>query len=487
MNTHYGSKLIYSGLAIILINLQQFLLLPIITQNLGVEQYGIWTQILTAVNLIVPLALLGLPNAFVRYSSGNKDRSSIASNYYTILALIVIACIIFSLIYFLAGDFIIINFIKTDEDITNIIRLSALLILVKGISQYTISYFRTFQLEKLYSFFQVLYSLVTLVAILTVVVLGFGLYEIIYSILIVDCILILITQIIIFKKIGFESPNKKLIKTLLLFSLPLLPVSISNWVISASDRYVIGYFLPVTEVAVYAGAYTLSMFVQFIYAPFYAFLFPKVSELWVSKDYYTLQKVFYYSNKVPLIFSIPIILFWGIFGSDTLSIITGARVLVPIGLILIISSGYIFYYIAHYHIQVIMLAEKTTITMYSSIICAIINIIGNIILVPLWGITGAAFVTLLTFFLLMVYVRHKAKKLFIINFQWIFLLKTFAASILMSLIVLWIRYTFYTNIDIYNLSFMFFIGGFTYIIFILIFRVFKKEDIDLIKSFIKAK
>ena len=53
------------GFTNVLVALSGLLLLPIVTKNLGIQDYGIWAQISVTIGFIAPPVLLGLPGALV--------------------------------------------------------------------------------------------------------------------------------------------------------------------------------------------------------------------------------------------------------------------------------------------------------------------------------------------------------------------------------------------------------------------------------------
>ncbi len=61
------------GFTNILIALSSIILLPILTNNLNVNEYGIWIQISVTLNLMSALTTLGLPYTMVRYFPAFKS------------------------------------------------------------------------------------------------------------------------------------------------------------------------------------------------------------------------------------------------------------------------------------------------------------------------------------------------------------------------------------------------------------------------------
>jgi O-antigen/teichoic acid export membrane protein len=487
MNAHYGKKLLVLFLVTSTVYLQKFLLIPVLSRNLGMEIYGIWSQITVAVAFLVPFCLLALPEAFVRFSAGKTDKIEISRNYYTVLFSIITAGFFVSILFFASAGSISATFIKTDKEILPLVRAAALLLFFQCLSQFSTDYFRTFQKEKIYSLLQLFLAIGTIVLALAAIAAGYGLYQIIISVIFIHVIIFVFSQIIISRDIGWHRPDSRSLKSFLLFSLPLFPVSVFQWIVNTSDHYIIGFFLPVTEVAKYSACYTLSLVIMFFYAPFYVILMPKLTESWELKDENNLRKVLHYSNKLPLLISIPIVFGYAVLYEQILKVIVGESVQVSVLLIPAICIGYILFFIGGYYALVFSLVRKTKYTTLGYIVGAITNIVGNVILVPLMGIFGAAIMTLATFLIQTLYLARKSKEFYDLGLNWDFLWKSVAAAIGMFLLLMFLKPYLLSFGD---LSFIFIsaaVGGGAYFVLLFMMGVFKKEEIELVRDLLAGK
>lgn len=482
MSGFYGRKLFFLFFTYIAFYLQGFFLVPILSRSLGIEAYGVWSQIRVAVDFLVPFCLLALPASFVRFSAGEKDKCEIARNYYTVLSAIIFGGIVICGVYFLFSGFIGRTFIKTEKSVVSIVELSSILILARCLSQYSVDYFRTFQREKLFSFLQLVPSVAIILMALVLVRNGYGLFQIIFAIILIYFALYIYAQILIAREIGWSFPDFRLLKRFLYFSLPLFPVSILHWIISLSDRYVIGYFLPVTAVATYSACYMLSMVIIFFYAPFYAILPAKLTELWEGENQGTLQRVFHYSNKLPLLIAIPAVFGLTILSVEILRMMTGKDLPDALIVVPVVCAGYLFLYIGGFYVEVFSLAKKTKYTTFGHGIAAVTNIIGNIIHVPVMGIVGAAIMTMFTFFVQMLYFMKKSKNFYDINLKWNFLWKCLAGALVMAITLLLIKPWLLQFGDLVMIFASIIIAAVIYAGVVLSLDFFGKDDLELVKA-----
>jgi O-antigen/teichoic acid export membrane protein len=487
MGNHYGKKVIYSFAALLVINLQQFLLVPIISRSLGVEVYGIWSQIQAAVNFLLPLALLSLPDAFTRFTAAKENKNDIANNYYTVLFTILLFSLVIASFFYFMAPVISNTFIKTKLTTIHLVQIASFLIIVQAVNKHSLGYFRTFQNEKPYSVLLISQNLVLILIVLLLVNFNYGLREIIISIIVVYGFVYIITQFIIIKKIGICLPDFRILKPLLLFSLPLLPIGFFSVINNISDRYVIGYFLPVTEVAKYSASYSLAMTVQFFYAPFFLFLFPKITSLWESKEFHTMNKVINYSNKLPLLVTIPVVFASGILCKEFLLLITGQYLNVSFLLIPVICIGYVFLYVGEYYAYILSMVKVTKYIMFGFMIASIVNIVCNILLVPIMGILGASAVTMLTFFVQMLYFIFKSGKYYKLHLKWDFLWKSILSGLIMGACIYFLKQALQGFSNEIILFILVPSGAVIYLLSSFLMGIADKEEIDLVKSLISIK
>ena len=87
----------------ILIALSTFILLPILTKNLTINEYGVWNQIIVTISLITAISTLGLTYTMMWFLPSIKEKLKIKEEYYSLFLVVVISSLLISLIFFLIG------------------------------------------------------------------------------------------------------------------------------------------------------------------------------------------------------------------------------------------------------------------------------------------------------------------------------------------------------------------------------------------------
>jgi len=186
--------------------------------------------------------------------------------------------------------------------------------------------------------------------------------------------------------------EKECFKELFRFSKWILISSFALMFFRRLDVLMLTYFKDEQAVGFYSAGFTLAWSLEILIRSFMIVLLPKVSKLT------TKTQLIQYTKKslrftIPIFFCLSPVFFIAkpliltLYGTEYVSSINVFRLLVIGRLTTIISSpiGLIAFSI-----------NKPQIISYSSILLLFMNFIGNYILIPLYGATGAAIVTLLS-------------------------------------------------------------------------------------------
>jgi O-antigen/teichoic acid export membrane protein len=425
----------------------QFLLIPIFCRGLGIKSYGVYTQITGSINFLLPFALLALPEVLLRFIPSVEDKEKKSHIYFTVLFNVFLSSIIIACVFFLLGGFINKYFIKSSDETVTVIYYSVLLLLFQCLSLVVNYYFKSVQNLKVVVIFQIFQALASIIIVFFTIIFNQDLKFVFIGFFCIHLFIFIIGQWIIQREISFSMPQMHLLKKFIPYSLPLFIYAILEWVVNASDRYVIGYYLKINEVGNYSVIYSVSMLIMFIYAPFFMFITPKLSHCFDNKDFYTFNKVLYLSNKIPLIITIPVIIFLTVNFHSVYFLITGGVFTNSPLLFFLISTSYVFYYVGWYYAQSFYLLKKTKYITYAYVFAGLINLFINISLVPHIGITGASISNFTTFFFLFLYYRVMAKKHicdFKLGFDYFF--KIIISTLIMGAVIFLLNfYIIFTN------------------------------------------
>ena len=195
----------------------------------------------------------------------------------------------------------------------------------------------------------------------------------------------------------FKVSDLNLAKRIFNYSGPLIVMSILSWMINYFDRYAIDFFLDSDEVGIYNASYGLgSRFFLFLSPIFITILTPKIySNIKLYKKKKILENVLKYYTLISF-FLVPIIYFtYDFLGNLLLSDNYSSGFYLISG----INLGY-FFLTTCFIFEIIFYSEGfTKYIFYTTLIAALFNILLNIYLIPIYGLTGAMLSSIFTFFI----------------------------------------------------------------------------------------
>lgn len=368
-----------------------FLLLPLYTAALSKDQFGTVDLIVQTANLIVPIATLAITESVVRF--GLDRHYSKKTIFSSALSIIFIGLAFVAIVLpFFSGT----KFIKGYSGILFIYVVTACIKLL--VSEFV----RAKQYIKLYAFNGILTTFCMLMFnILFLVVFKWKINGYLLAIILSDAISIIFLFFVarLWKYISFKSINRKVLKEMLIFSVPLMPAMIMWWITNVSDRFMVRGFLGNDANGLYAAAYKIPTIVTTIYS-----MFSQAWNLSAITEYDSKQKNRFYTN---------------VFNSNQSVIYVVAAgillILIPLHSILIDAKFFeayvftpllvvasIFTCFTSFFGSIYAATKKSINSFVTIFFAAVLNIILNIILIPTIGINGASLATLLSYMLVFI-------------------------------------------------------------------------------------
>jgi len=467
------------GLVTVFRTLRGIILLPVITKLLGAEQYGTWTQLTVTLGLITPLVLLGLPQALLRYVAGEKDKKKMQNGVYSVLIIVL-------LLSFLAA----VGFVLLAEPIGSFfqapplfIYLLSLLITFEVLSIVLLFALRALQQIGKYAAFIMFQTLGEVFFAVLLLLLGYGLLGVILSFLVIHIITFIMLLWLVIRKIGFRMPTFSHIGQYFSFGFPLFISNISYWIVTSSDRYLIGFFLGILSVGYYAPAYAIGNMLNIFVVPFAVVLPGVFAKLYDEKSITQIQTFMRYSLTYFLFLAIPAIFGLSLLSHQLLIIFSTQEIadnsyfVIPFVLLSILLYG-VYIIIS----QNIHLVKKTKTLGSIWLLAALLNIGLNIFFIPLFGLLGAAITTLAVYVLAALLTYYYASRKLTVSVDWIAIGKSLLASIVMALFI------FLINPHSIAVLILTIIGAsLLYVVLLILLGAVQQKEIRFLKELISTK
>ncbi|MFG6394853.1 MAG: oligosaccharide flippase family protein [Lachnospiraceae bacterium] len=187
--------------------------------------------------------------------------------------------------------------------------------------------------------------------------------------------------------------NKEYWKYALTFNLPLIPHYLSNYVLSQSDRLMIGYMAGKSQAAFYSVSYTISTMMLLIVSAINNSLIPYIYKAVDLEERKNIKKV-----TRPLIILVAFLcIITMVFAPEIILIFAGSKYADAVYIIPPVAGSvfYIFVYSLFSHIEYFY--KKTGFISVATCISAIVNFIMNFIFIKLYGYYAAGYTTLVCY------------------------------------------------------------------------------------------
>lgn len=370
-----------------------FITLPIYTKYLTQTEYGVYDLIATIVSLIIPIITLQIQLAVFRHLIGEKELVAKKRIITTSLVFVTFtSCITVLLALFLFRD------VSWGLKITIIIYfiLDTYKLLILQIS-------RALNYNKHYAISSIIDSFANLILVIPFIVFwNLGLQGLLLSITLSTLIglLYLIKKCNIKEYVDFRLYSKESLIDLLKYSVPMIPNTVSWWIVNTSDRLIITGFLGIDKNAIYAASNKIPSIYNLVFNAFVMAWQESTSRNAEQKDvseYYSSTFSYLYNflvGGIIVLISITPILF---------NILIDESYAEAFYQIPILYMGLFFSSFGSFYGGIYVGLKNTKKIALSSGLAAIINIIINLFLVQTCGLYAASISTLISYFIIMIY------------------------------------------------------------------------------------
>ena len=423
------------GVTQVLARLKGLIFLPLIAKVLGITDYGLWMQVAVTVNVIVPIASMGLGYTLPRYIPGQEEKSKVGTFYAVLLFSLGIATLISAGVMCVA-PFIARTFFGGEQYLA-VVRVIGLLIPAGVLNATSLNFFRATSQFKKYAMLHVLSEFITIPIVVVAVFQGYGILGAVQALFVGRLLAVVMIMVIIVRDRGFVKPVFKEFPAYLKFGIPLIITTFAYGLIKISDRYVISFFMGIRSVGYYSIGFALSEAVLIAAMPVIITLSPTIAMFWKKDDIHSVKRYLRGSLRYYLMLSLPVLVSLPFVGNKMLNIFSVSKTAHICGqLIPLISLGLFFYGLSTFFSRVFFLREKSHLSALTWGACGLLNIGANIVLVPRYGLMGAAVATMVSFFAAnIICLLYAIKKDLYFGIPWVFALKSIIASLGMLFLI----------------------------------------------------
>lgn len=372
----------------------RFLRKTVLAQYLGPGDLGLFSICLTIGTIITLVAGLGFESAIVKYVAEYKEDKNKLSQ-------LVSSAFITMFIFGVFAGAVLFVFSTALADIFNMPSLSLLLKIFGLMFPFTLLLSIVFGLlaglRKMiyFSYVNISHVFLIFLFILIFVLAGVGVRGAVLGYVLAEIVIVCIFIILIRKYIHFTvHAYKQTTKKLISFGSRMVGANALNLITNHVDILLIGYFLTATDVGYYSIAVALANLISFVPSSIQRVTYPATSEYWSKNNRAGLIKMIDKSMKYSACFLLLVGLGMGFYAKEIIAGVFGKEFIyaaLPLCVLLIarVARGSTVVPIG----GSLAAVGRPDLSFKANSISSAVNVVLNVLLIPAFGILGAALAT----------------------------------------------------------------------------------------------
>ncbi|AGB02449.1 membrane protein involved in the export of O-antigen and teichoic acid [Methanoregula formicica SMSP] len=402
----------WAFISIITASLAHFILRIIFGRELGPEGLGIYTLAFTIYLFGMQFAAFGIGSALTKYVAEFIDNTTTVRNYVSSgLTSSIITGTLMCIILFIFAPFIAISFFKVPE-LVGLLHLIAISLPFIAIQKAVLGTLNGFRKMHLYAFLNVIQN-VTILVTSTILVLFFdrGITGAVIGFVAPTIVIGILSPILIreYLQTSFFWIYSALRDTTFFGFYIVLGDSVS-FLNTQMSIILMGYFLSPSDVGIYAVAAILAQILVLIPGAIQTVTNPVIASLYGKGDIEGVRRVFYSTLKKSFLLTAGSAIVIAVFGPYVIILLFGDIFLASYIPLLILLSGYAIGASFAAVGTTLSSIGKVQVSFYVGVVGLVINIIINLLLIPIFGIVGAAMATsatIIIIFLILIRIINK--------------------------------------------------------------------------------
>ena len=468
------------GISTIVGRFLTFILVPFYTNVFSPSDYGVVSNLYIFIAIFNVVLIYGMDAAFLKFGSNiimGDEKDNFSTPYLSVLGVSVILSFII-----LTLKVPIYAVLDIPSNFYPLIFYVAAILFVDSICVLPFIKLRLERKAKKFAFFKIINIVVNVsLNLYLILILKWGIEAVFVSNLVASAVSFVLLFPSVLKYLRLRI-HKQLLKRLLKFGLPYLPAGLAAMLIQGIDRPILTHLTDLSTTGLYSANYKLGIFMllfvnmfQYAWQPF----FLQTAQEKNAKDVFA--KVLTYFTLAAAFVLVVVSLFIGDFARISIlgHTIIGSRYLGGLIIVPIILLSYLFNGLYGIFTAGIYIEEKSMYVPIMTAIGAVVNVGLNFWMIPRWGILGAAFATLASYFIMAVGYFIITQKIYKINYEYAKIAKIFISVFIVA--VFYYIQMIGNHLSLVNEFLMLLL----FVILLGIFNIGKEEILFLRKHYLK--
>jgi len=473
-----GTGIVFAGTVISMFF--GFLSRAVIARYFSTREYGVFNLALTVLSIALVVATLGFQNALPREVAFYKERepSKVRHLISTALVIVVVNSIIWVIVLILEAENI--SQIFNEERLVYALKIVAFALPFSALTGTIISISRGFGRVREQVYFQ---NIVNPTAFLVFVVIGYVLNKkfewvfVAYLLSWATTLFVLLSDII---KIKLFTPtfsfDPALGKELVKFSLPLMITGMLAFIMGWMDTLMLGYYKGSDVVGIYNAASPIAKLLPIFLGSTAILYLPIATSLCANGKITEMGRVYQIITKWVFLLTLPLFAIVFLFPEATITFVFSDRYVSASLALQILALGFMFHTLLGLNGMSLTIIGEPNLNLIADSFAAFMNVILNVILIPIYGLEGAALATAVSYFMANFFRSYWLyKKTRIHPFTW-----NYMKSILISFVLLGILKSLHLKVlNIWYAVPILIVFSIVYAFLVLLSRSIDKEDVEL--------
>jgi O-antigen/teichoic acid export membrane protein len=374
-------------------------LIPLITKLMAPGSYGIWATVLGVVSIVSGVGSLDLGNALVRYTPDERAEGEVFFDLLLLVSLTGTATV--GVLLLLDRQFEIIPSTSAE-----LMLAAAALILLRSFEKVTKTYPQARNQVKVFESLNTAQIVAETVGLAVFFYVSQDLVVGLWTLAVISLV-VNVGTVFYYRPTGSGIPELRAVQTYLTYSIPIMVKMVSHRVIRHADKYLLLYLVSPTAVSVYAICTTTGKVVEDLGETVNPTLYPNVIQAWRNDDIESLGRTYTTIFRWFTILGLPAVVGLGILARPLLATISTTSIadqglyLLPVTAAAFLIGGF------NSPLQfIINAAERNELLSNTSLAAAVANIALNVLLIPEFGIFGAAAATIISYSMITFYLLY---------------------------------------------------------------------------------
>ena len=389
----------WAFISIVTASLAHFILRIILGRELGPDGLGVYTLAFTIYLFGMQFAAFGIGSALTKYVAEFLDDRATIRNYVSSgMTSSIITGTLMGVVLFLLAPYIAISFFHVPE-LEGMIQLTALCYPFIAVQKAVNGTLNGFRRMHLYAFLNIVQNVTVVAASIALVLLfEMGVMGAVIGFVGPTILVSALSPILIRDCIGFGSSfwDTAALRATTVFGFYVVLGNSIAFLNTQVDSILIGYYLNPTEVGIYAVAVLLAQTLTLIPGAVQGVTAPATATLYGKGDIEGVRRLYYSTLKKSLLISVGSAVLIAALGPYIIALLFTEEYLVSYVPLLILLLGYTVDASFAAVGATLSSIGKVHIPFRISTVCGVLNVILNILLIPILGIRGAALATAAT-------------------------------------------------------------------------------------------